>query len=743
MSQIKRRFNRCCFLLAAAILIMPQSVFATVRSSSLQGVVIDMESHKPLPSASVLLVEGSRYSYTDDEGVFSFNHLEYGTYTLRVTYLGYRTNELRVILKKEKVHGIIIHLTRVPIETGAVIVTGVHSDNRFENLHEFSSVLKGKEFERDLSTTLGSTLKNETGFAMRSMGPAPARPVIRGLSNDRITIASNGMASNDLSATSPDHAVSFEPFLVERIEILRGPRVLLRNSSTLGGIVNLVRNELPEESPKLVKGRIGLYGESVNNGLLASAALSVPARSYVFYGDYSERQSTDLSTPKGVLQNTHINTRDYSLSAGYYFNSGQVSASLREFLSGYGIPGGFIGAHPYGVDISMFKRDFSLRGKTALTSDVFPSMEFSLEREYYHHTEYETKNIVGAEFSIFTYQGILELSTNGFSFFNRGIIGLQAEYRDFNIGGFVFTPPTKSLKFAFYSFQSWERDNISCEFALRYTTASLRPRKAYASARNEFIVPRNFDVVSSSFSIIYEFAPNWFAGGNLSRSARVPTIEELYSEGPHLAAYSYEIGSPSLRHEDGIGTELFFYRKTADLYFNITGFWNELFSYIISRNTGRINYNSLLPVYQSTGINARIFGFEGQAEYHFRFDLLLSLSLSYTRGISVAGTSPLPMIPPLKSRVELKYEREQLAFGASIEAVANQSRVDVFESPTPGYYLANAFAQFSLPFRHYVHNISINLDNVFNTGYYNHLSRVKSIMPEAGRNLRAIYRMYF
>jgi len=37
----------------------------------------------------------------------------------------------------------------------------------------------------------------------------------------------------------------------------------------------------------------------------------------------------------------------------------------------------------------------------------------------------------------------------------------------------------------------------------------------------------------------------------------------------------------------------------------------------------------------------------------------------------------------------------------------------------------------------------VGIDNMTNSAYRDHLSRVKSIMPEPGRNVRLLYRAYF
>lgn len=80
------------------------------------------------------------------------------------------------------------------------------------------------------------------------------------------------------------------------------------------------------------------------------------------------------------------------------------------------------------------------------------------------------------------------------------------------------------------------------------------------------MIKRNFLTYSLSFSALYSINKNLSAGINVNKSSRVPTIEELYSEGPHLAAYSYEIGNPNLESENGIGIELFSFYKNENIF---------------------------------------------------------------------------------------------------------------------------------------------------------------------------------
>jgi iron complex outermembrane receptor protein len=104
---------------------------------------------------------------------------------------------------------------------------------------------------------------------------------------------------------------------------------------------------------------------------------------------------------------------------------------------------------------------------------------------------------------------------------------------------------------------------------------------------------------------------------------------------------------------------------------------------------------------------------------------------------------PLPQIPPFKGTLGIQYMRNNFNFSVSSEFAAAQNRVDQFEEPTDGYVVFKLGSQYSIYSKSFIHNFSLAFENIFNTEYRNHLSRVKSILPEAGRNLRLSYKMYF
>ncbi len=710
---------------------------------TLEGIVLDGSSDQPLENAIVKLIELEKFDVTDKNGIFELKSLPFGDYNIEISFVGYKTTKTSIKIDNEINTGLLVHLFTLPFQTSTVVVTGLHTNTKFDDMNEFINVLKGKELQRELGLTLASTLKNETGLAIRSMGPAPARPVIRGLGSDRIAITEDGIQTTDLSATSPDHAVSVEPFTIDRIEVIRGPKVLLKNSTTMGGVVNIIRDEIPREIPSTFSGNAGFYGESVNSGYLGGMVAQLPIGNFVLRGEATKRRADDMRTPIGTLVNSDIATDNFSAGLSYIDGWGYIGVSIREFKSDYGVPGGFIGAHPNGVDISMLKRQINGKINYLINSESFENIEFQLSRDYYKHTEYERDDIIGAQFVIYNLRGSLDISNKKIGLLDFGTSGISFEARDFNIGGYVFTPPTKSLKLSGYSFQTFELTDFSFETGFRISYDDFNPDDSNPSTNNEVIIDRKFFSYSLSLSTLYSINKTISLGININKTSRVPTIEELYSEGPHLAAYSYEIGNQNLDSESGIGAELFTYLKTEDIFLMLTLFRNDFSYFITPRNTGKINSQTLLPIYQTEGVSPIFYGFESYFELKLSEYFTFSNSLSYTYGAFKNPNSPLPQIPPLKNIIQLKYLNGSFITGISTEIAAAQNRVDLFETTTAGFAAFSAFVQYSLETGALIHNISLNGENLLNKEYRNHLSRVKVIMPEAGINFKLSYRLYF
>lgn len=706
----------------------------------IEGVVLNAETSEPISNAVIFVPDIEYYVTTKQDGSFSLEINLNKTFRIKITHLAFQERLIDINPKSDNIKKLIIYLIPKTINIAPVIVTDKNSITIYDEIKDYSNILKGKELQRNLSQTLATTLKNETGLSVRSMGPAPSRPVFRGLGQDRILLTEDGIKSIDLSATSPDHAVTIEPFNSERIEVLRGPKILTKSSSSIGGIVNIIKDEIPSQIHNTYHLTIGGYAETVNKGYLGSIQSEIPFKPFALKIELSKRNTSDLKTPNGLLNNSSSENLNASAGISIIDDFGYLGTSYRTYDLNYGIPGGFIGAHPKGVNINITKKQLRFDSKINLKNES-EFLQISYKNIYYRHKEFEFSGRIGSEFRIVTNLANIDLNHSELLEFDEGIIGLSLEHRDFEIGGYVFTPATNSFSLASFIYEEKNIEKFNLNFAIRYSYDLIKPKAENLNSKIGQIRKRNFNNLSVSTSIIYQLSDIVFIGANLSKSSRVPTIEELFSEGPHLAAYSYEVGNPELESESGIGSELFVYHKFEKLNFNLNFFYNNFSSFIIPRNSGEINYQTFLPIYKTDGVAAVLYGLDGSINWNFYDRLILTHSTSYTKGIFRENSKPLPQIPPLKGITGIQYRVEEISFGFNCEWALRQNDVDLFEQPTSGYLVFNAFAQYLFYIDNSVNSISLGIDNIFNRSYRNHLSRIKSVLPEAGFNIRLIYKL--
>ena len=116
---------------------------------------------------------------------------------------------------------------------------------------------------------------------------------------------------------------------------------------------------------------------------------------------------------------------------------------------------------------------------------------------------------------------------------------------------------------------------------------------------------------------------------------------------------------------------------------------------------------------------------------------------SYVRGEIRATGEPLPLIPPLQAGATIAYEPADWFIRAESHFAAKQGRVGEFETTTDGYVRFDLWAGLSRTIGGRLNVLTVGLENVTDQEYRNHLSRVKEIMPEAGRGITLTYRVVF
>ena len=735
--------------------LLPQSLAASeLQNSTLTGVVIDEETGEPISYAYLFLEGINRGQTTHSDGTFTFKNIPNGTYSIKMQRIGYQTQSRTIEVPANDTLKITLSMTPTILNNEGIEVVGHRHRESSNHLENATQTISGQTLRQNLSLTLANTLEDIPGLSTRSMGTAPGRPVMRGLGGERLMILQDGERTGDVSSQSSDHAVTLDPMSAEEIQIARGPTALEYGSNAIGGVINVVRNQVPSSHPDHIHGTATLQGETVNTGGAAGIELISPlSNNFALKIDGNLRSARNTDTPDGILENSGILSTNNSVGIGYIRPWGHAGLASSLYLNNYGIPPDSLGGHPNGVNIEMEK--IQIEGKTEIfvNNSIFEKLQIDLSHKSYYHQEIESTGITGTEFGVLTSNASLKADHKAFSIFDEGKIGIWAERKNYAVNG-TRTPDSDSYSFSGFIIEEKDIGSLHLEIGARLDHTTSLPDIENQSIRGREIRDRSFTALASSANAVYNFGGGFFTGASIIHSFRAPSQEELFSQGPHLASYSFEVGNPDLDPERGLGKEIYFrYRKTS-VRAELTAFHNGFTNYNYARNTGqRSSQNQSLFVYQFTGTEAVLSGIEFSSQFKLTNHWALSASASYTHGkrklfkneqsSSSEEWKPLPMIPPFKGNVELSYIYNQLKVGTKTRIAAAQKRTGEFENSTDGYTVFNLFSQYRFEKWDLLHTVSLNANNIFNTTYREHLSRIKEIYPQPGRNISILYRVYF
>jgi iron complex outermembrane recepter protein len=736
--------------------------------------VVDRDSGQPVVAAHVRVAGLRRTDFTHEDGGFRIPRVPAGRHTLVVERIGYATTEEEVEVLDGGVADVEIRLDRSAIQLPGMVVTATGREQRADQVYRPTGVLSGGDLQRALSSSLAETLKGEPGLALQRFGPAPAQPVIRGMSGDRVLVLEDGHRTGDLSHTAPDHAVGIDPITAERIEVVRGPAGLLYGSNALGGVVNMVRDEVPRTVPDGIHGHFTVQGQSVNQGLTGGSVVRLPlAETLAFRGEVTGRFGGDLRTPLGVLPSTDV--QSYTLGAGMSWmpSWGLAGVAYRLYDLSHGLPGEFRGeaipgAHENGALAETRRQAVRLEVEHQAGTGPFDAVELEANLVHYVHDEIEFTDagsrVLGARFDQVTAGATLSGRHvhEGEGPRNEGAVGVSTQYRDLlTSGSFPGSRSATEHSLAVYGYEELGWGAVRFQAGLRYDHTWIEPhdtREIRVGDRSIPVRERTFGDISGSAALLWEMRPGWTVGTSVARAFRTPSVRELYSDGPHLADFSFDVGNPELDSETGLGNDLFLRMSRPRVEFEVSFFRNALDGYIYHAPTGELDDRfRRFPVFEARGDDAVFLGGDGRLRVEVVPDLLLDATVNYVRATRVSGVrDPLPAIPPLNGRIHARWEREVYFLSLGWDGARRQDRVPapipspveegeflVPERPTPGYGLVSGSVGFRWTEGSRLHSVTLRAENLMDREWRDHLSRIKDVAPEGGRNLVLLYRISF
>lgn len=608
-----------------------------------------------------------------------------------------------------------------------------------------TTVVAGDALRRQIASSIGETLSSELGVSSTYFGPSASRPVIRGLSGDRVQVLQDGLASLDVSSLSQDHAVTLESVVSQQIEILKGPAALLYGSGASGGLVNVVSSRVPTEVPaKAITGAAEVRGDTASEERTGALSLDGGAGNFAFHADYFDRDSDDVEIPgfaqsdalrrqlieageepdnvRGHIPNTAGEASGGALGGSYIGQNALGGLSYSRYETTYGIPG----EEEAFIDMKQDRID----GKAELDLDgVVNKLRLAGAYNDYTHTEFEAPGVPGTVFNQDAYE-LRFTADHAFDGGWRGTTGLQYVDVDFEaIGDEAFVPSSKTQTMSVFAFEEKHFDNWTIELGAR-------------AEQQKIDVPADYPdydetAISLSAGTVWQFADEHALALNLTRTQRNPQAAELYADGPHIAAQRYEVGDENLDQETSVTADLSLRHTGDSVQWTLSAYYNDYTDYIYASPTGEIADE--LPVYAYLQNGAKFHGFEAELNVPLidagGRHLGLRLASDYVRG-KLDNGEDLPQIPPLRFGAGLHYDQDAWHVGAEAFYYDKQDKLAANELPTDSFTLATVDASYRMPVGSGSTSVFLFLKgtNLLDEDARQHASPLKDIAPLPGRS---------
>ena len=759
---------------------------------NLKGIIKD-QSNNPIQGAKIFLSDTEGYSRSYSDGTFEFQHIRPGNYTLTAIAPNFQPQTLKIEVK-EVDQTFQITLKPTLIESQGINVTGKSNIADFLSSPQPITVIEGRQLQRQRGQNIMSTLDNTPGVSNLTTGAGTSKPVIRGLTGQRVLVMTDGVRQEE-QQFGDDHTVDLDTFDVDRIEVVRGPASVLYGSDALGGVMNIIRSKAPtsKDGAALLGGNISTNSFSNNKQDAVSVALNGYNKNlnlgYRIHTD--ERKASRITTPKGTLPNTGLKENNVSGSIGmdgtwgnFYVDSFQRFATQDLYNNPVESPG----EKPY--------QQVTHQKTHAHAFFILPLVNFEFDagyqrnnrREIPHKNKYVPiqKDLLDPDIDEFSksYQ-IYQVNKNavkqGLNLFLdtttldakvhhkewqglKGMVGVQTmSQRNVTIGTEPLIPGNQVSNVGFFLFEQWKLNDFTFTGGVRRDKRSMDSKDL--PELGVIQQTRNFEASTGTLGVLWNFAKSFSLALNSGRGFRAPTAFELFANGVHEGTGKFENGKNTLRPETSLNYDTTLRYATDKIQMELSVFRNSINNYIYSVSTGTIDSDSGLGIYKYRQDKALLEGGEFSIQAQLTkwmviiggIDILQGTISKKVEPLTLLQSDPdlysiqsdlnskyLPRMTPNRSRLGFRFTTKDIFglknpyFLLNGNFIQGQYKVDKLETPTRGYNLYDLGLGAEIPA---ISNgtdyatFDFSVQNIFNTSYVSNLSRYRDYALNPGINM--------
>ena len=738
-------------------------------SLKLYGRVLDESTGIPLAYTKVFIEELKKETVSDSSGWFRISQLCIGEYHVRYNHIGCESQEIYLNLTKDTT--VIVLLGHHAELLNEITVNGRRGDNLTQKSHTISK----DEIAEKSNENLADIIKSVAGVSSLNNGSGISKPVIQGLYGNRITILNNGIAQSG-QQWGNDHAPEIDPMVADHISVVKGASSLAYSGTSLGGVVLVEPNRIPNE-PHL-HGKVNYVFQTNGLGNTLNLQLAKKEKHLSWRTTGTLKLIGDRRTPDYFLTNTGSREANLSVQLDKNFSEKwQTSLYYSLFNTKIGIlRGSHIG------NLTDLEQAFT-RDKPFFTSDSFSYKINAPSQLVHHHLLKLSSKLILNEKNIlnFVYGGQLDnrneydvrrggrsdipaLGLTQFShylestykhLFDRGLnykVGIQVNYTDNTnnpeTGILPLIPDYISNNDAAFFILSKESKPLSYEFGLRYDYNYL-----YVWAISNTLprviekVQHHFHNLSSSGGVKYEISKHLETALNVGYVARNPAINELYSIGLHQGVSGIEEGTRTLKAEHSLKATLSLDWNVKEKFFvQMQGYYQRIndFIFLEPQPDFRLTIRGAFPVFIYKQTDASLAGLDLTGYYQPFDGLKLTGKYSFLKGQNLSQDVPLIYMPSnnLFGSIDYAFKSYKKLTNTHIELNGKYvfKQKNLLDSqdllpPPDGYLLLGAEASTYIELSHTSFKLYTRVENMLNARYRDYLNRQRYFADETGVNV--------
>ena len=725
------------------------SISNLYAQNSIKGQVKDANSNQPLPYVNIYFSDIAKGATTNEDGRFSIENLPTGPHQMVISYIGYATKSIQINIPNNVDLQISLSSTAIEMED-VIISTPFHklqSENVMKVERESVANLKANG-----AVNLADGITNIAGVESVTTGIGIGKPVIRGLSSNRVLVYTQGVRLENQQFGS-EHGLGINDAGIESVEVIKGPASLLYGSDALGGVLYLNPEKFALNNT--ASGDVSANYFSNTEGFTTNAGVKSSENDFKFLFRGSLTEHSDYETKNYKVTNTRYREQDFKAGIGYQKNNFKSEFRYNVNNSKLGIPEE-IGEQsnlktpllPYqNITNHVFSSKSTLffaNSKLDVNLGYIYNDRKEFEDEHHHgedHDEDHDEDHADEDHDEEAHEMLepalhMKLQTANYDIKYylpklgkfETIIGVQGMNQiNKNFGEETLIPDATTNDIGILGTSHIHFEKLDIQIGARYDNRQIDVNSGLS---------KNFNSFNGALGFKTNLTNNITARLNLATGFRAPNLAELTSDGTHEGTNRYEIGNANLDNEQNFQSDLALEYKNEHVEFYVNGFYNKISNYIYLAPDGTEIDNT--PVFNYLQNDARLYGGEIGLHIHPHPIHWLHIESSFE---SVTGKDSdnnyLPLIPAnsISNTLRIEFERSWLKNGYSfvkLQSTFKQNNPGLFETETNGYNLLSAGIGGSFRLFNKEAVVSISGTNLTNKTYINHLSRLK---PEGIFNL--------